>query len=346
MSRLIGYVGIIAIYLVATIACQDVSPPKPTKIAFYHWKTIVTQDSLSQIFLDRLDVQDLYVRFFDVDWDGGVAVPISELEVKQPWHQSLNIIPTIFITNRTLEQLSRTEMSTLGERIFKKIKTIQSKFQFNISEIQMDCDWTASTGMAYFELLRGLHRRCRNENLTLSATIRLHQIKYFKSTGVPPVDRGMLMYYNMGRLADSTEVNSILQLETARAYHQNFDRYPLPLDVALPLFRWGVVLRDGKLLKLINGLSEADLEDHTRFHKVGEKQYTLRKSTYLQGHYLYAGDRIRLENVEIELLQQAVLELAPQLQQPPERIVFYHLDSTMLKPYRYEDLFTVGHLFR
>jgi hypothetical protein len=32
----------------------------------------------------------------------------------------------------------------------------------------------------------------------LSATIRLHQVKYFKKTKIPNVDSGVLMYYNMG----------------------------------------------------------------------------------------------------------------------------------------------------
>ena len=64
----------------------------------------------------------------------------------------------------------------------------------NVKEIQIDCDWTASTQEAYFEFLHYLKEKAKDKQIQLSATIRLHQL----SMTPPPVDRGILMMYNTG----------------------------------------------------------------------------------------------------------------------------------------------------
>ncbi len=77
--------------------------------------------------------------------------------------------------------------------------------------------------------------------MVLSATIRLHQVKYFETTGVPPVKSGMLMFYNTGDLENPSEENSILNIETAELYLSGLEDYPMQLDIVLPLFSWAVV---------------------------------------------------------------------------------------------------------
>ena len=78
----------------------------------------------------------------------------------------------------------------------------------------------------------------------LSATIRLHQVKYYKQAGIPPVDRGMLMFYNMGKLNALTAENSIYNSNDAAGYIETVDDYPLKLDLALPAFSWAVHFRN------------------------------------------------------------------------------------------------------
>lgn len=46
----------------------------------------------------------------------------------------------------------------------------------NVKEIQIDCDWTASTQEAYFEFLHYLKEKAKDKQIQLSATIRLHQL--------------------------------------------------------------------------------------------------------------------------------------------------------------------------
>ena len=219
-------------------------------------------------------------------------------------------------------------------------------------EIQIDCDWSGTTKEKYFKLLSFLRKKIASKKIKLSSTIRLHQIKFFKKTGVPPVDRGMLMFYNVGEVADISTQNSILDLEIAKQYLENFDNYPLQLDLALPIFSWGVLFRDGKMIKLISGLREAELSDSTRFVNSSASRilnfgstFEVKKSTYLDGRYLYEGDQIRLESVRLEVLEETAQLLKEHLFNEDLTISFYHLDTTTIKHFQYEKLQDICHFF-
>ncbi len=328
----------------ATVACNAPELSNPIiSPAFYHWKTQLNPTQAERSYLDSIGVKKIYVKFFDVDWDEGAAqpVPLATVEMDTAHLSGLEIVPTIFITNRSLLNLPMEQVDTLASLIFQKIKSLETKPS---QEIQLDCDWTIQTQAKYFALLESLRRiAAANSPFTIhhspfiiSATIRLHQLKYPEKTGVPPVDRGMLMCYNMGDLDNWATENSILDLNIAKKYlppivnrkSKIVNPYPLPLDFALPLFRWGVLFRDSRLVKLLNNLSAQDLQDTSRFRKTAENRYEVLKSTYLNAHYLYAGDELRLEDVS----QAALLGMASLLREQENdtsfTVAFYHLDST------------------
>ncbi|MBK8703650.1 MAG: hypothetical protein IPN33_08475 [Saprospiraceae bacterium] len=150
---------------------------------------------------------------------------------------------------------------------------------WRILEIQIDCDWTEKTRDSYFYLLKKMREQLEPGNCALSATIRLHQVRYFKKTGAPPVDRGMLMFYNMGDVESWEEPNSILNIKKGEPYLDGAARYPLPLDVALPAFGWGVLFREGRMIRLIYPIDEKVLADTSRFSAggpaslAGDKKY-------------------------------------------------------------------------
>lgn len=310
-------------------ACQPSEPPT-AKPAFYHWQTQLKLSAVEKNYLDSLAAKKLYVKFFDVDQH----VPSAALIWTPADVAGIDIIPTVFITNRTLLDISDVALKELANNIASKIMTLSKGYNF--AELQFDCDWTNRTQQAYFELLRLL--KMEFPNTIFSSTIRLHQVKYFETTGVPPVDKGMLMCYNVGEVANWATENSILDLEVLPTYLQNFDRYPLHLDIALPLFQWGVVFRSNKLFKLINQLSIDDLQDKTRFQPINSTRFQVLQSTYLQGHYLYEGDQIRLEKVSIEDLKAAKALLEAQLTSSEFILSFYHLDERVLQQYSAKEL--------
>ena len=334
----------IGFFILMTMFCCLISgcgadKPREVKTAFYHWQTDFDLSDYEQNFIKNTQSERLYVKFFDVDWNGKEAIPMASLNVKNEVRAGQEIVPTIFITNRTFKHLKGEEIEDLAKKIMAKIKRIYNDFSdADLREIQFDCDWSESTRGAYFSFLESMNTRLLAEEVNLSATIRLHQIKFFERTGVPPVGRGMLMFYNTGDLRDFETENSILDLKTAEKYLVNFDKYPLPLDLALPLFRWGVLFREGKMIRLLNGLSEADLRDTSFFQKRATQRFIVNENIYLAGHYVYRKDKIRLERITQAKLDSVVELLQPIWNTDDLSLTYYHIDSTVIQQFSATDL--------
>ena len=322
---------------------------RKTTPAFYHWQTKMELTPFEINYLDSLKVATLYVKFFDVDWDFNLqdAFPQAVVQLDN-YKGDFKIIPTVFITNRTLLQMERSQLPDLANQIVRKIESLAVS---DIHEIQIDCDWSPKTKDHYFKLLELIRQALRltsNEeknDITLSATIRLHQVKYADITGIPPIDKGMLMFYNMGEVDQLETSNSILDLALAKQYLYNFENYPIPLDVALPLFSWAVLFREGEMIKLITNSTPEIIQDSSRFQKLDVTHFEVKRSTYLDGHYLYKGDQLRLESVTEQDLKACGALLKAHLKNEQLIVSFYHLDSTILNTFTYDFLEEVCHQF-
>lgn len=329
----------IACFLFLLNSCQ--SEKINIQPAFYHWQTHLSLSTLEKNYLADLAVQKIYPKFFDVDWDFNQQMPVAlaSISFSSSLPDGLTVVPTVFITNRTLSQLPIEQLADLAHKIAQKLKgKIQTLPNVSIQEIQFDCDWTQSTKTKYFGLLQLLNQVFQSKGIQVSATIRLHQIKYPQKTGVPPVHRGMLMYYNMGEVQKITTANSILDNEIGAKYLAQLNAYPLPLDVALPLFQWGVLFRNDKMIKLLNQLTPSTLSDRQRFSKINKNNWEVTKSTYLNGVYLYKNDQIRLEKSELSDLKIAANLLQDNLKMEDRTIALYHLDSTVIMQFEVAEL--------
>ncbi len=314
--------------LVLGTGCQDT--PTTVHPAFYHWKTSFDPSPEALQLVEQLEAERIYLRIFDIDWNEAeqAPAPLALLQAEPSLDQlPLDWVPTVFITNRSLTQLAVQEVPAfadkLSDKILEQIKALRLQ---PVPEVQLDCDWTESTRSVYFKLLAQCRQRMAQEGIQLSATIRLHQLRYPEQTGVPPVDRGMLMYYNMGEVQQWEEPNSILNPAAAAPYLQS-GTYELPLDLALPAFQWGVLFRDGEMIRLLSGLTEAGLQDPERFFNMQGGRYEVVQGTFLDGHYLYKGDLLRLETVRLRDLETAVEQLSTLDWAGDIYLSFYHLDG-------------------
>jgi hypothetical protein len=318
-----------ALALLLVAACGR-DRPKP-ETAFYHWQTSLAPTPYERNYLRETGCNVLYVKYFDVAWEDGQAVPLAILQTDTSSINGLEIVPTVFITNEVFSKMPQSGLPELATKILHKINALQTGKA--PSEIQFDCDWSPSTREAYFAFLRLARQQLGNKKPLISATIRLHQARYPDKTGVPPVDRGMLMCYNMGDVEDGGTPNSILQLDVLRSYLNGMKTYPLPLDVALPTFAWGVLYRFGNLAQLFNDLRAEEMADSTRFERLSEYEFRVKRNTYLQGHYVYEDDHIRLEEVAPDTLLAASDLLRARLPNEPRRVAFFHLDESLLRHY-------------
>jgi hypothetical protein len=310
-------------------------PLNTVHASFYHWKTHFQPSEASQRVLGDLEVGRIYVKYFDVDWseEKGRPLPTANVNWDSRPIARVEIVPTIYITNRTWENLAPADCDTLAELVLGLVKRLHPSDASPFQELQIDADWSRRTRDTYFLFLRHLRNRADLDDVKLSVTLRLHQIKYRDRTGIPPVDRCMVMLYNTGDLDDPKEQNSILTIEDLRAYLERMRPYPLPLDAALPLFKWGVLLRGGRPIKLLNQLEVDELLADPRRQKTGPASVKVTESHYLRGHYLYPEDVLRVESISPAELLACAQYAAQTLRPHPMYISFYHLDESCLASY-------------
>jgi len=321
--------------------------------AFYYWKTTLALLPSERAYLDSLSCKKVYVKVLDIGRDQGTGkiVPLSRLNLTDTTGLTgLRLVPTVFITNEVFKGISEEELEELVKRLnsapdpkgegIAAPRSFRGGVETGEAELQFDCDWTPSTRAVYFSFLQKIKKQLPS-GIHLSATIRLHQYKFPKTTGVPPVERGMLMFYNTGDIDDLGEVNSIFQPEAARKYLKGTPaHYPLPLDLALPLFSWTLVFRDEALWKIIPEFPHDDLRDTTRFEPLtkgtmpfSSSHWKVRKGTFVSGHYLRLGDLLRRESISPELLLQAAQLAADMDLADDATVAFFHLDSAIIRRY-------------
>jgi len=266
-------------------------------ISFYHWENSFKEKELKE---------KLYIKVLDIAYSTKLEIVKSNLQEKPK-----DFIPVVYITNETMQNM---DYSLVSNAIIQGLKN------YEFDELQIDCDWSGSTQSNFFNLLIDLKTKL---NKTLSATIRLHQIKYYTKTGVPPVDYGVLMYYNMSNIAEFNTKNSILDNDIAKKYHYNFENYKLKLKLALPLYSQAIQFRENKALSIFEGVEKKDFDSN--FLQIAPNLYKVLNSTYFQGRYIYKDDVFRFEDTEEKELKIALNDFLKLSDNRFDEVIFYTL---------------------
>lgn len=304
------------------------SPDPAPRRAFYSWQTTLRLGAGEREALSRLGATRLFLRYFDVDRrDDGTPVPIGKL-VRPPdatLPDGLEIVPVVFLRERVF----RAPADGLAARVWGEVAAISRGLGVAPREVQLDCDWTDTTREAFFAFAREFGRLAHPA--TTSATIRLHQVKYRERTGVPPVSRGMLMFYSMGRIAPEPGHRAIFDVSIAKGYLSRLSSYPLPLDVALPIFAWVVHVRDGAVEGLLQATDPASLAAHDALSPAGPERWVATRDTFVDGVFVRAGDELQGETVDSARALEAALLVAPRLPaNAPRTIALFDLNERNL----------------
>ncbi|CAA6803906.1 MAG: Unknown protein [uncultured Thiotrichaceae bacterium] len=308
-KRVYTFLGVLLITVFLTVIYFVSQPSTPPKISYYHWKN--TYRSLPDLQVSH-PPHRLYIKFLDIGYRE--KLQLNPTRFVDPPPTGPEVIPVVFLDNRALRESSE---QVIQDQILKAIPPQ------HYQNLQIDCDWSEQTREKYFSLLRTLHE----SYTTLSATLRLHQVKYATQTGVPPVNYGVLMYYNMSEIRDIDTRNYVLDHAVGKQYLQNFQQYPLPMELALPLYQQVRVIRQQRLALLLpHGELQSD-----KLNVLSEGAFEVIKAHYWQGEYLYVGDELVVDEVTIEQLQEASRDLARHIQ--PQEIIFYSYQDARRYPY-------------
>lgn len=285
----------------------------------YHWETEFDLSSDEENFLESEGIKKVYAKFFDITLSkDNKAMPVAKIDfISNPKQE---IIPVVYIVTDVFKELDSTAVKILAVNTYDQLQQLHPKNES--TEIQIDCDWMPSIKDKYFYFLTEL-KSLMGEN-ELSSTIRLYQYKYPGLAGVPPVDKGVLMYYNMGEILSYAETNSILNNDIGKQY-LGFGEYPIPLDFALPNFSWSLLYRFGEFEQIIPRIDESVLVDTSIFMLQANQYFLVKRDTFFHNVYLRFGDELRYEKcLEDELIRAAKL-LSPEKNQNKTTLLFYDL---------------------
>ncbi|WP_152055155.1 hypothetical protein [Aliarcobacter butzleri] len=296
MKKIVILISIILVFALIVFSYNK-TQKKDIQISFYSWENSFEEQNINE---------KLYIKVLDINFSTKLELLKTNLK-----ETPKNFIPVIYITNETMKNV---DYSLVSKAILETLKN------YKFDEIQIDCDWSLSTRSNYFNLLEDLKEKL---NKKISATIRLHQIKYYTKTGIPPVDYGVLMYYNMSNIGDFNTKNSILDNEIAKKYHYNFDVYPLKLKLALPLYSQAIQFREEKAISLFEGVEEKDFNND--FEKLENNKYKVLNSHYFKGRYIYKDDIFRLENSNEQDIKIALKDFLDLSKNRYDEVIFYTL---------------------
>ncbi|WP_428229193.1 hypothetical protein [Flavobacterium sp.] len=340
--------------------------------SFCYWKTNLYFENEDDSLIKDMNVQHMYVRFFDVDWNPYAKEPLPVATIYGIRFNKSNpeITPSIFITNEVVLQANEKQLDSLAVRIaqrvqqigvkinetkaddiansivypkdyykqenykrinYDSVKSIElAKLKVDFKEILIDCDWTEKSKDNYFYLLKQIKKGFPTAQV--SATIRLWQYKYASKAGIPPVDKGLLMCYNLTKPEDFTSKNSIGTSQELAQYITH-DKYKLKLDIALPLYSWAVVFRGNQFKGILSDYDQLR-NDTIKLKKVSDSKYILKDDVLVGETYLRNGDEIRIEKISDEELEKMISIVKSKIKIDNQtKVTFFSFDKKYINDY-------------
>lgn len=315
------------------------SQKKPIHSVFL-WKNQQNFKESDKKLLDSLKISHFFVRYADIEWNPIYqrSEPIKGVKFNYNNIIPENISPVIFITNEVL-------LHSPPENIYALAKNISELYQFRHQELAedfalrkiyetkkinrydykerqnktdslsqiwiknnnillIDCDWSTSTKKPYFNLLQKLQKLL--PNIEIQSSLRLWQYRDYKLAGIPPVDRCLLMCYSTGNPKDANIKNAIVDYRSIQKYITH-SKYPLELDIALPVYSWASIFRNNKFIGILSPFSFENLKMNPKIYKQQDSTtYILNCDTVMGNTYFRYGDELHYQGVNIkELLQIA-----------------------------------------
>jgi hypothetical protein len=332
------------------LGCKQ--PPLVIEKGVYYWKNDDAYLSNAECaFLETSGVKKMYVKFFEVKAIGEAETqPYAQTHLvfepcralfqdsaKAANNQQIAIIPTVFVRNELFLPSNKADLGLLADRVLGLIDQIYAeKFEHNgheVHEIQIDCDWTKKSKERYFAFLNQVKTKSRK---TISCTLRLYPYRYPNIMGVPPVDKTMLMCYNLISPFSDDQKNSILDLEELESYIKPAPKYPLHTDIALPVFSWIISYHDDRFSGMIN---TSFLSKKPVLKPIRPMWFEVQQDIELSDRYLRAGDQLKIEKLSDTDLQSAIRLIKKHVPLDSQTtIALFQLDETQLGQYSSENL--------
>jgi hypothetical protein len=224
-------------------------------------------------------------------------------------------------------------------------KVYIDSYMSKVTDILIDCDWTDKTQDNFFYFVECLKKDFADKEITV--TLRLWQYKRNKPEDIPPVDRCLLMCYNMQALNDYRVENSIASFEELKKYVSG-KKYPLKFDVALPIFNWAILFRNEHFMGILGNVNKQKYDNNfIEYEYLGDGRYCSLTDKVTGDFFIRKGDIIRIEEVSKEELQQMAEYLKSEIKMDKySRITFFSWNKLYINNYGTDEIKNIRNLFR
>lgn len=348
MKTSFKYISLIALALFAASCSNKTEVTR----GFYAWQSHYNVDEVkNQKLFQSFAGERLYLKMFEVTYnDKAGAIPVSKTNVKlhDKFMSNAELVSCVFIENDVLSKLNPLQLNELADNILFLVDKYIAEELFELSatnkkynEIQLDCDWSKGNQEIYFDLIKLIKEKSQR---TVSCTMRLYPYKYRDQMGTPPVDRIMLLCYNLLNPTKNTDKNSILEIEELKKYIDFDTPYPVPVDVGLPAYSSGYRFDQQRFSGIFHAVPK-NLEEITIPTK-DNLHFIVKKDTSINNKYFRKGEKIKIERVSESVLLEAAELVAKHINQSQMNVVIYHLDHEELNQYNHEVLDSVFNIFK
>jgi hypothetical protein len=327
---------LVLLFFPVLFACKS-NNIKHVEKAFYYWKSYPSSLSTEEdSLLKSTHVTKMYVKYFEVENHpvmGTIPTTKTQFYYYPDSTNAVKIVPTVFIRNEVFKKTTHADLDKLADNVNFLLNKYSGRQYNNLAtEYQMDCDWTKSTKDNYFYFLKALKTISKKD---ISCTLRLYPYKYPEVMGVPPVDRATLMCYNLVNPIENKNTNSILDKRELKSY-LDAKKYPLHLDVALPVYSWMQVYQNGKFARVINDIPNGFL---STLKSIKPLWYEATADIVVDDIFIRKGDRIKVEAVSAGELEEAIDIIKSEVDFDESiTVTLFHLDGQQLSNYKHEEI--------
>ena len=311
------------IFILLLSSCS--SSVKETSVSIYWWKNNVEITDEMLQFNQTNNIQKVYCKVADFRYNHLQKIIEIPLIHERLSIEKQDVIPVLYIENDVFKHFSEHHIFNKFQETIDKLK--QRNIISELTHIQIDCDWTISTKDRYFQFLN----KIKSSIEVVGVTLRLHQVKYYKTTGVPNVDYGVLMIYNLSSVADFEVQNSIYDYNLALSYLKGYlYNYPMEIKAALPAFSWAANFHHERLSNILNAITFEELLENKNLIQLTDNRFVSTKAHYINAIPISKHDVIRYEEPDVESLKQLLNFLKNEVNQEKLEVIFFSLNAPFL----------------
>jgi hypothetical protein len=120
--------------------------------------------------------------------------------------------------------------------------------------------------------------------------------------------------------------------------------YRLSLDIALPVFSWGVHQRNSEVISVINNMTITETRESGLFDEKAKGYFAPKTQCYYKGQSFLETDRLRVEEISPKRSLRAAQQIKPFLRDVNLHVALFQLDSATTVRYGendFEELYSV-----